>query len=98
MNDPGKNSERNRKDTEAKTEAAVKAIQQLLSDMQGVAQQEYCQLKLLLEEFQDVISVDDNDLCRTELVYHKIDTGDPQPVWQPARRLPFHQKEEVCHL
>ena len=58
VNDSGKNLERNRKDTEAKTEAKTeateKAIQQLLSDVQDVAQQEKRQLKLLLEEFQDV--------------------------------------------
>ena len=60
-------------------------------------QQEKQQLKLLLEEFWDVISVDDDDLGRTELVYHKIDTGYARLVRQPARRLPFHQKEEVHH-
>ena len=53
---------------------------------------------MLLEEFQDVISVGDDDLGRMELVYHKIDIGDAQPVRQSARRLPFHQKEEVRHL
>ena len=42
------------------------------------------------------MSVGDDDLGCTELVYHKIDTGDAQPVQQPARRLPFHQKEEVA--
>ena len=85
-------------DVDARTEATGKAIQQLLSDVQNVEQKEKQQLELLLEEFLDVISVGDDDLGRTELVYHKIDTGDAQPVRQPARRLPFHQKEEVRHL
>ena len=80
VNDPGKNLECNRKDTKAKTEAMEKAIQQLLSDVQDVVQQEKHQLKPLLEEFQDVISVGDDDLGRMELVHHKIDTRDAQPV------------------
>ena len=41
-------------------------------------QHEKQQLKSLLEEFQDVISM--GDLGHTDLVYHKIDTGDAQPV------------------
>ena len=85
-------------DGDVRMEASGKAIQQLLSDVQNVEQKEKQQLELLLEEFRDVISVGDDDLGRTELVYHKIDTGDAQPVRQPARRLPFHQKEEVRHL
>ena len=76
----GKNLECNQKDTKAKTEAMEKAIQQLLSDVQDVVQQEKHQLKPLLEEFQDVISVGDDDLGCMELVHHKIDTRDAQPV------------------
>ena len=57
----------------------------LLSEVQNIEQHEKQQLKSLLEEFQDVISVGDNDLGHTDFVYHTIDTGDAQLVRQPAR-------------
>eukprot|EP00731_Ephydatia_muelleri_P021935 Em0014g526a len=48
--------------------------------------------------FQDVIALDDSDLGRTRLTSHQINTGDTQPVRQQARRLPFHQQQEVRGL
>ena len=78
--------------------ATDEAVQQLLSDVQGLNPSEMKQLESLLREFKDVVSVGEEDLGQTELVYHKIDTGDAPPIRQPARRLPFHQKEEVCQL
>ena len=52
----------------------------------------------LLWQFQDVIALDDSDLGRTRLTSHQINTGDTQPVRQQARRLPFHQQQEVHGL
>eukprot|EP00731_Ephydatia_muelleri_P030185 Em0021g708a len=52
----------------------------------------------LLWQFQDVIALDDSDLGRTRLTSHQINTGDTQPVRQQARRLPFHQQQEVRGL
>ena len=51
-------------------------------------------LESLLKEFEDVISIGG---C-TSMVCHKIDTGNTNPIRQPPRRLPFHQREEVCRL
>ena len=79
-------------------EATEKVIEQLLSDVQDMERHEKQQLRSLLEQFEGVLSVNDGDLGHTELAYHKIDTGDAQPIRQPARRLPFHQKIEVRHL
>ena len=39
--------------------------------------------------------MDDSDLGRTRLTSN---TGDTQPVHQQARRLPFHQQQEVRGL
>ncbi|KAL5505134.1 hypothetical protein EMCRGX_G006515 [Ephydatia muelleri] len=52
----------------------------------------------LLWKYQDVIAINDNDLGHTQLLGHCIDTSDALPVRQPARRLPFHQQEEVRGL
>lgn len=45
-----------------------------------------------------MISAGEDDLGRTSMVYHNINTGDANPIRQPPRRLPFHQREEVRQL
>ncbi|KAL5517078.1 hypothetical protein EMCRGX_G002547 [Ephydatia muelleri] len=52
----------------------------------------------LLSEFKDVIALGDDDLGRTGIVQHSIETGSSQPVRQQGRRLPFHQKPVVRKL
>eukprot|EP00731_Ephydatia_muelleri_P004524 Em0002g700a len=49
-------------------------------------------------QFEDVIALDDSDLGRTRSTSHQINTGNTQPVRQQARRLPFHQQQEVRGL
>ena len=77
--------------------SALKAtIHQLVSSAQDVTQRERQQLADLLAEFESIISVRDDDLLgRTNLVYHRIDTGDAVPIRQPVRRLPYFQREDV---
>ena len=75
-----------------------KAIKQWLLQVEGVDDQEKEKLESLLKEFEDIISVGEDDLGRTRKVYHKIDTGNANPIRQPPRRLPFHQREEVRQL
>ena len=70
-------------------------IHQLVSCAQGVTQKERQQLTDLLTEFVSILSDREDDLGRTHLVYHKIDTGDAVPIRQSARRLPYFQREEV---
>ena len=45
-------------------------------------------LRQLLEEYQDIISSDEIDLGKTDLVEHRIDTGDAKPVRHSLRRMP----------
>lgn len=40
----------------------------------------------------------DNDLGRTNVVKHKIDTGESLPIKQIPRRLPVHMSEEAGRL
>ncbi len=49
----------------------------------------------LLTRFSSVFSASDEDLGRTGVVRHKIDTGNAHPIKQPLRRAPVHMNEEV---
>ena len=51
-------------------------------------------LKLLLQ-FQDIFSKRPQDLGKTGLAKHEINTGDAVPVRQHPRRLPLAQREEA---
>ena len=51
-------------------------------------------LRELLTEFQDVID-DGNNIGKTQITQHRINTGDAKPIRQPARRLPYHHREDV---
>ena len=49
----------------------------------------------LLSRYSDVISLHSNDLGKMSVTKHSINTGNAQPIKQPMRRLPFHQKQFV---
>ena len=55
-------------------------------------------LHSLLCEFGEVISQGDDDLGCTDVVKHRIDTGNAEPIRQPARRLPIQQRDESQRL
>jgi hypothetical protein len=59
---------------------------------------EKLEIKKLLIEFQDVFSKDDDDVGRTTLIEHTIETGDARPVKQLPRRVPiaFQGEEKDC--
>ena len=52
-------------------------------------------LMLLLTEFRSAFSRDENDLGRTDIITHGIDTGDSKPVRQPLRRHPPAHLEAI---
>ncbi|PIK58380.1 Retrovirus-related Pol polyprotein from transposon [Apostichopus japonicus] len=56
------------------------------------------QLKELLLKYEDVFSKSPDDLGRTMIVQHTIDTGTAKPIKQPARKVPMHQRETVSIL
>ena len=45
------------------------------------------QLEKLFEEYKDIVAKDKNDLGRTGLIKHKIDTGEIKPIRQRAYTL-----------
>ncbi len=49
----------------------------------------------LLTKYSSAFSKSDDDIGRTGIVRHKIDTGDAHPVKQAFRRTPFHMRKEV---
>lgn len=49
----------------------------------------------LLIRYSDLFSETDEDVGRTSVVQHKIDTGNQPAIKQPPRRLPFHMQKEV---
>jgi len=53
------------------------------------------EVRKLLKEFRNLFAVSDNDLGHTNVVKHKIDTGDSRPIKQPPRRTPVALREEV---
>lgn len=56
------------------------------------------ELKTLINEYSDIISKNADDLGRTNVVTHKIDTGSARPIKQAPRRLPFHKREEARRI
>ena len=72
----------------------TEAIRQLESGVEGLT----AKLHSRLREYVEVISLRNGDLGRTSGVRHKIDTQGASPVRQSARRLPFHQRNEVRQM
>ena len=52
-------------------------------------------LRSLLIKHGSVFARSDDDLCRTTLVTHEIDTGDAAPIRQPPRRVPIALQPEL---
>ena len=50
------------------------------------------EVAVLLTEFSDVFASSTDDLGRTSLVKHTINTGDSKPIRQNPRRLPVGQR------
>ena len=76
----------------------TEAVRQLESGVEGLTSQQRAKLHSRLREYVEVISLRNGDLGRTSGVRHKIDTQGASPVRQSARRLPFHQRNEVRQM
>ena len=55
---------------------------------ESVPEEHKQELREMLKEYKDIISSDEFDLGRTDIVEHRIDTGDARPVRQTLRRTP----------
>ena len=61
-------------------------------DLDGEQKQK---LKDLLLEFQDVFADGNGRIGRTNLINHRIDTGDAKPIKQRPRPVPIHLRQEL---
>ena len=52
----------------------------------------------LLSQYSDVVATNNEELGRTSILSHKIDTGDATPIRQQARRVPLPHREKVQEL
>ncbi|CAF0905539.1 unnamed protein product [Brachionus calyciflorus] len=52
-------------------------------------------LKNLIFEYRDCFSWSENDIGKTQLIKHKINTGFSEPIKQPPFRVPAHIRQEI---
>ncbi|UYV75275.1 K02A2.6-like [Cordylochernes scorpioides] len=67
-------------------------------DLKDLSEEEARNARAFLKKNQDVFSSGDGNLGRTDLVRHRINTGDARPIRQSPRRLPMAKQEEVTGL
>jgi hypothetical protein len=79
-------------ESSSKLQDITEAAKQNLSD------EEFQKLEKLIAEYDDIFAVDSEDHGRTNKVYHRIDTGDAQPIRQPPRRVPLAKQAEVSDM
>src|SRR5918912_565068 len=60
-----------------------------------LTQQQEQNLENLLERYKDIFAKDENDLERTNIVKHEIDTGKHKPIKQAAYRVNPHKKRII---
>ena len=72
-----------------------KMIQDLHIDQSAVSDAGKRVLKRLVTEYGDIFSKNNEDIGKTRLLRHHINTGDAAPVRQRPRRIPLRLREEV---
>ena len=45
-----------------------------------------------------MFALQDSELGHTNLVEHKVDTGDHPPIKQPVRRIPFVYRDKIAKM
>jgi len=75
--------------SEDDSESVPEYIQKLIDGVDGSIPESSClALRSILTKHADVFSENENDLGKTDIIMHHIDTGDARPVRQPLRRFP----------
>jgi len=71
-------------------------IQKLVDGVDDSIPESSClALKSILMKHADVFSENENDLGKTDIIMHHIDTGEARPVRQPLRRFPPAHLEAI---
>ena len=89
--------------TENKCDEAVQGQDQNKVELQGSLPGELTESQkerfvALLSQYSDVLAASSDDLGRTNILSHKIDTGNASPIRQQARQIPLPQREKVQEL
>jgi len=71
--------------TNEEKEAIAKLMTKLPEDLTNEQRK---RVKALLFRYRSIISTKKHDIGRTNLVEHRIDTGEHRPIWQALRRHP----------
>lgn len=71
-------------------------VSQLGLDDRGLSSVEVKAVHELLQRHKGVFSQGDNDLGRTHMTRHQIDTGTAKPIRMHPRRVPLHLQQEVA--
>ena len=67
-------------------------------DHSALSADELAELQKLLSQYRDVFALSSQELGRTRLMSHSIDTGTTHPVSLPARRLPWASRETARRI
>lgn len=71
-------------------------IEQLYQDsVKHLSKTQAKEVKAFLLQYTSLFAKSNNDLGKTNIVKHKIDTGDARPIKQPVRRAPAHLSKEI---
>ena len=85
-------------DSQHDAQGRMQSLEGVLRLGQSLSGEEKSRLRDLLLEFDDVFALDSTELGSTDVVQHRIDTGDQLPIRQPARRIPFALRQTVDEL
>ena len=79
-------------------ESIPEYIQKLVDGVdQSIPENACVALQSILLKHADVFSENENDLGKTDIIMHHIDTGDARPVRQPLRRFPPAHVEAISN-
>ncbi|UYV74279.1 K02A2.6-like [Cordylochernes scorpioides] len=67
-------------------------------DLKDLTEDEARMARAFIKKNQDAFSTGNGKLGRTDLVQHRIYTGNARPVRQPPRRVPMAKRDEVVGL
>ncbi|KAK3102810.1 hypothetical protein FSP39_014067 [Pinctada imbricata] len=78
------------------TQQMTPELQALLSETsRNLNKEQQTEVTNLLREYSSLFASKNNDLGRTSVIKHKINTGDAHPIKQPLRRIPANITKEV---
>lgn len=78
-----------------KTKVSQKAVEMLTSSCTNLKPEYISEVRKLITEYSDVFAMDNNQMGRTNVVKHLINTGSTRPIRQHPRRLPIAKREEA---